>query len=71
MYAGCCKALLFVPSQPLYMHCSMSTADSTATPTAKACTYDYAKKRYTPRGSSLLTILQGGQKPATSQFPLL
>ncbi|CAL8355375.1 unnamed protein product [Arctogadus glacialis] len=32
--------------QPLYMHCSMSTADSTATPTAKACTYDYAKKRW-------------------------
>ncbi|XP_059920797.1 zona pellucida sperm-binding protein 3d.2 [Gadus macrocephalus] len=42
----CRLALLFVPSQPLYMHCSMSTADSTATPTAKACTYDYAKKRW-------------------------
>ncbi|XP_056457834.1 zona pellucida sperm-binding protein 3d.2 isoform X1 [Gadus chalcogrammus] len=32
--------------QPLYMHCAMSTADSTATPTAKACTYDYAKKQW-------------------------
>ncbi|CAL8248308.1 unnamed protein product [Lota lota] len=38
--------LLEATGQPLYMHCSMSTADSTVTPTAKACNYDSASARW-------------------------
>ena len=47
------------------MHCSMSTADSTATPRAKACNYDSASTRYTLHWEVVCsTGYREAQKPA-------
>ncbi|CAL8288719.1 unnamed protein product [Merluccius merluccius] len=54
--------LLEATGQRLYMHCSMSTADSTATPRAKACNYDSASTRCHSREQQILDF--GAQRQA-------